>query len=455
MDSQDSKEDKSEKRSIIINKTFVDSDLLPGRYRDSKLIGFVLRVTAKGTKTYCVDTRVKKSRQRVTYAIGIHGKGLTASEARKKAEYIINEYIKRGLNPHEEDDKKLKKLDLERTAEKVARLAGTHTLQSVLTDYLAKKKLKASTAYNYRCVIEANMADWLDMPLIEISRDMISQRHRKVSDKSPGMADNAMRVVRALFTFAGYEYEELSMHPAIAINPVRKLSQQKQWNKLARRQTVIKAHQLAAWYSAVQAVKDSDTARDYLTVILFTGLRKAEAESLRWVDVDLPGKQFCVRDTKNKIPLHLPLTNHLYKILLRRWQQREDDTWVFPGRGAEGHITDVSTTVQKVIKDSGVSFTLHDLRRTFVTIADGLGLGSYTIKKLVNHKDSADVTAGYFVADVERLRQPMEEISLFILKQVEQLPAHGAKRAKAKVVPIKSKDGKDGKTKSKKNTSKV
>ena len=70
----------------------------------------------------------------------------------------------------------------------------------------------------------------------------------------------------------------------------------------------------------------------------------------------------------------------------------------------------------KVIQESGIAFTIHDLRRTFLTVAESLDIPAYAVKRLANHKMSNDVTAGYIVADVERLRQPMQKITDYILK---------------------------------------
>ena len=64
-----------------------------------------------------------------------------------------------------------------------------------------------------------------------------------------------------------------------------------------------------------------------------------------------------------------------------------------------------------MIKASGVPFMLHDLRRSFITVAESLDLSHYAIKRLVNHKISGDVTAGYVVPDVNRLREPMQRIT--------------------------------------------
>jgi integrase len=72
--------------------------------------------------------------------------------------------------------------------------------------------------------------------------------------------------------------------------------------------------------------------------------------------------------------------------------------------------------MKKIIKKSEVSFTLHDLRRTFITVAEGLDISAYALKRLLNHKMNHDVTAGYIVMDVERLREPMQMISKHLLK---------------------------------------
>lgn len=72
--------------------------------------------------------------------------------------------------------------------------------------------------------------------------------------------------------------------------------------------------------------------------------------------------------------------------------------------------------MQKVIQLSGVSFTLHDLRRIFITIAESIDISAYALKRLINHKITNDVTAGYIVSDVERLRKPMEQITAQLLQ---------------------------------------
>lgn len=74
--------------------------------------------------------------------------------------------------------------------------------------------------------------------------------------------------------------------------------------------------------------------------------------------------------------------------------------------------------MEKVIEKTGIKFTVHDLRRTFITIAESLDIPAYALKRLLNHKTSGDVTAGYIIIDVERLRRPMQMITDYILKVI-------------------------------------
>ena len=82
----------------------------------------------------------------------------------------------------------------------------------------------------------------------------------------------------------------------------------------------------------------------------------------------------------------------------------------------------------KVIEETGIPFTVHDLRRTFITIAESLDIPAYALKRLLNHKMASDVTAGYIIIDVERLRKPMQMITDHILLQIglKKSPMHAS-----------------------------
>jgi len=105
--------------------------------------------------------------------------------------------------------------------------------------------------------------------------------------------------------------------------------------------------------------------------------------------------------------------------LLRQRQANTDSLFVFEGNDPTKPMNDPKKQVAKVRAISNVYFNIHDLRRTFITIAESLDVPQYALKQLINHKDARDVTAGYIIMGVERLRQPMNNITNFILEQVK------------------------------------
>ncbi|RFC36654.1 MAG: hypothetical protein DID92_2727743592 [Candidatus Nitrotoga sp. SPKER] len=118
----------------------------------------------------------------------------------------------------------------------------------------------------------------------------------------------------------------------------------------------------------------------------------------------------------------LPLSDFLFNLFQQR-KGIELNEYVFPGSGGIRHITEQRKQMAKVIQESGVSFTIHDFRHTFITIAESQDISAYSLKHLLNHKMNNDVTAGYIINDVERLREPMHTITNYLLKCVGLEPS--------------------------------
>lgn len=394
---------------IKIKKSTVDSAELPiGKdqifYRDIELKGFALRVTASGMKSFVVEKNIGNKVRRIT--LGKYG-ALTAEQARKEAQKIIGQ-IATGIDP---------------IAEKQALKVSVITLEQVFNDYKqARKSLKHNTLYNYERVLNIGFASWKNKPLLSITKDKVAKHHEKLGkENGEAYANLAMRLLRALFNFAAGQYEDSLGKSVITENPVKRLSQTRAWYRVERRQSFIKTHELHPWYLGIQQLQN-ETLRDYLLLIVLTGLRRQEAATLRWDQVDLKARTLTVLDTKNHESHTLPLSNYLYELLLSRSQTRINE-YVFPGTGAAGHIIEPRKQMANVTKCSGIHFTVHDLRRTFITIAEGLDISAYALKRLMNHKMSGDITAGYIVTDVERLRKPMQQITDYFLKCMQVHPS--------------------------------
>jgi len=348
---------------------------------------------------------------------------MTVEAARKEAVKHISKMIQ-GVNPN------AKKKDDEK---------ANITLKAVFADYLASRKsLKAGTVKDYTRLLEVEaFADWLELPLKSLTRDKVQKRHNELGEKSEARANNAMRVLRALFNFAIGRYENNDGEALFTDNPVRRISNAKGWYRVERRTSVIKVSELSTWFHAVQALTDKDgaqaeTVKDYLLLLLFTGLRREEVARLKWSDIDFNEQTLLVRDTKNRIPLMLPLSDFLFALLSRR-QHQAVNQFVFGNlRTRSGRIEDPKKTIYKLREQTGIFFNPHDLRRTFATLVERLDIPAYALKRLLNHKLNGDVTAGYIIMDVERLRKPMQQVTDFILKEAK------VKRS-AEVIGIESK----------------
>jgi integrase len=365
-------------------------------YRDDKLRGFAVRVTAGGTKSFVLEKLIHRRVRRITLG---RCNEIAVETARRQAQKLLGQ-IAEGRDP---------------VAERKRTAASGATLSDVFDSYLAQRNLKPRTAVDYRRIVEVGFADWQRKPLASITRDGVARCFTRLRDEhGPAWANLCMRLLRAVFNFAAGKYADEAGRSPFAANPVRVLSETKAWVKIDRRRNFIKPHELADWYRAVQNLANT-TARHYLLLLIFSGLRRQEAARLRWSDIDLKGRTLTVSDTKNRRPHTLPLSQFLYAMLEERHCCATGE-FVFPGEGRRGHIISLKNSQRNVIETSGVSFTLHDLRRTFTTAAESLDIPGYALKRMLNHADGADVTAGYIVASVERLREPMEKVAEYLAR---------------------------------------
>lgn len=161
---------------------------------------------------------------------------------------------------------------------------------------------------------------------------------------------------------------------------------------------------------------EPEHARHFLLVALFTGMRRAEIARMRWENVDLAGRLIHLPTTKNGDPLDLPMSGFLADLLAERQKSAGDGEWVFPGFGHDRHMNEIKRFLDRVEAGSGVKFTCHDLRRTFITVAESLDIPHYALKRLLNHRADSDVTGGYIVINAERLRAPVERVAAKILE---------------------------------------
>jgi integrase len=405
-------------RSVEILPTGTGKQVL---YWDTELSGFgVLCSGVSDAKTYIAQAKLRTgNRRRVT--IGRCDR-LKVHEARDKARELL---AKMALG----EDPKAK--------------SSVMTLEEALERYLASRKsIKESTKADYRVNLK-HLDDWLPKPLAEITPDMVEQRHALIAENTlagkkvalvnarrkdqarknddPGfdpparpevspraghaLANKVMRVFRAIYSHAEDRNDDLPK------NPVKRLK--RGWYKVPRRDRIIKFEDTPAFYAALGDL-DNTIAADYIRFLLFTGLRRREAAALKWSEIDFGNKTFTIpgKRTKNGKSLTLPMSDLVHDLLVARRQiGKSGDDFVFFANSRSGHIEEPKFAFDQIEEATGIKSSPHDLRRVFATVADSCELNTLAIKALMNHAQPSDVTSGYIIMSVERLRKPAQLVA--------------------------------------------
>ena len=343
-------------------------------YHDTNVSGLTLRVTSTGKKSFVIRKRIKG--KPIMTTLGQYP-AMSLSQARTAARESLNIFSS-GVNPNDK---------------KIEQRVKSITLQEAMNDYISNRRhaLKATTIKDYRAIFNNFLFDWSNKELVSITGSMVAKRHTIIGDRSIYRANATMRLLRAIFNFAISEYEDSNDVPIITHNPVQKI--RRNWYRESVRTNVIEPNDLKDWFRAVNSLPSdkantthknaSKTVKDYLILLLFTGLR-----------------QYIID-------------------LLKTRKETSMGKFIFPGYSPHKALVSPNKQVKKVINDSGVQFLLHDLRRTFATYADSLEIQHNTIKRLMNHKNK-DVTSTHYIhQSVETLRKPMNKITNYILEQVK------------------------------------
>lgn len=390
-------------------------------YFDTEVAGFGIVVGAK-SKTFFAQQGIAGKVVRVT--IG-RFPVFTVEEARKEARGLIGQMSK-GENPTEEKRKKR---------------AQAITLAEALDLHLDSMRAKGSpekTTNAYRYLVSMYLKPWLSKELSAITREEVRLKHKRIAqDVAAGRyakgrarnekhgrnaANEVFQVFRAIWNRARRQHPELPECPTANVD----------WFRVTPPRTALGPESLRVWYEAVIADKNA-VRRDNLLLMLFTGLRRTSAAEVRWDDVDFNRRSLRIPRPKGgeSKAFDLPLSDFLMELFERRRAESAefapDTPWVFPAESASGHIQEPR------IDTASVKWSPHDLRRTFITVAESMDMSSYAMKALVNHSQpSHDVTAGYLSIDVERLRAPQQAITDRLLAICE-----GAGPSSEVVVPLR------------------
>lgn len=400
---------------VKLTKRYVDS--LPYSekteyHQDTELAGFAVCV-GKKTKRYMVNKRINNKLCRVPIS---DASLMTITEAREEAIRIMSALIQ-GEDPTTSAAKK--KQDLENSS-----VIPIPTLMECYDYFKAHKKLTNKTITTYDRQVLTLLEQWLDFPLNDIGKSMIVEKHQELSKASPAQANGAMRVLRSVWNYCRQSFLDNNEDPIIKEHPVAILNAKKDWNVIKPRTRHVAEEDLGNYLKTAVNFKDrsshkqaphSNNARDIQILFLLTGVRLNEGQRLRWNDVDLKAGKIELHDTKNGSNYTFPMGEILWSVMKNRARFRQSSKWVFPSslKKTDTHVTNMTQAYKNLSGEAGLYITPHDLRRTFISVANGLEMSYPVLKKLLNHRESKssdDVTLQYIQISQRQLRDALNNI---------------------------------------------
>ncbi len=249
-------------------------------YYDTELKGFGVRAT-KAALTFFVRSTLRGTTQKPFIPIGEFGT-FTPDLARTKAK----DYLRRldnGENPHPKAQPKVE----------------TITIQDLYRQYISGKKtpLAASSVYQYDSWMNNHFKDWLTLQANTITGSMVLDR-LALMEKNNGMtqAASSIKLLRGLYRLGIALYPGVIVHnPVEAVREVRG----REWSPRKRRMTYIEPSNLPIWFKAVNDYR-LPKGRDFMLLLLYTGLRRNEAARLKWSDIDFKEKTFTFTPEKKR-----------------------------------------------------------------------------------------------------------------------------------------------------------
>ena len=165
---------------------------------------------------------------------------------------------------------------------------------------------------------------------------------------------------------------------------------------------------------------------------LLLGLRESEICGLKWKDIDLFNRVIHIErivsrvksfDTKNKTKLiittpkseksirTLPIPDKLYEILSKIKYQKNDEDYVLTGKKKFMDPRTYYNHYKKILSEIGnLDYTYHDLRHTFATNCNELGIDVKTLMELLGHSNISTTMNIYVHSSLENKRNFINQL---------------------------------------------
>ena len=278
---------------------------------------------------------------------------------------------------------------------------GVTVAEAIERHYTAPRKhpLAASSVALYRKQARLYLAPWLDTPLTRLDPPAVVNMWETIHrEHGQANAVGALRLLSAAWRTARFHDQRIPPFPQL---PRGALSND------APKKSAMPNSALPQWFKELSRVKDGQRRQLWLLGIM-TGMRHNDLKTIRREHVDLAAARLHIPCPKGgaRRAYTIPLSDaalELVSCILRS----HNSEWLFPRNTKSGHIEH-----PEPLPSDGFSIDwgLHDLKRTYASIAAAVLQNDFHVSYLLNHKKKG-VTAGYVQLEVDDVRASQQAVT--------------------------------------------
>lgn len=392
--------------------------------------GLGIIATAKGAKSYILQSKVKGQSMRLTIGkVDVWSIAGAQAEARRLQIQIDNGDDPRQVKADKEADKVAAQLAKEAAASALVIQEGREsvTLGNAWDEYLKVRKPYWGARHyddhvnamqvggekrqrSHKLTQPGTLASLAPVRLIDLTPERVAEWAKVEGLKRPGRARLANRLLTVFLTWCA-EYP--AYRDIVQGNPAKNKSIREMLGKPQRKNDALQREQLAVWFAAVkQAGNPVNSA--YLQALLLTGARTNELTAVRWEDVDFQWGSMTIKDKMQGVRV-IPLPPYLGQLLTALPRRNE---FVFSSPVAKsGHLTDPHAANYKVCDITGLDVTLHGLRRSFASLCEWIEMPAGIAAQIQGHAPQGVREQHYIRRPLDLLRMWHVKIEAWILEQ--------------------------------------
>ncbi|MGA1100821.1 MAG: tyrosine-type recombinase/integrase [Opitutales bacterium] len=382
---------------------------------DGELKGFGVKICKGGRKAYVCQYRLAggragKSRR---YTIGAHGSPWTVDQARVKAKQILGQ-VAQGQDPSELKQEAKKEITVSELCDLYLKHGIGSKKDSTISTDRGRIERHIKPLIGRKKVREINRAEINKfLNAVAMGKTAVDQktglRGRAIVTGGKGTASRTLGLLGGIFTYA----IDLGMLTSNPVHGVKKYPGKKSERFLSHDEFI----RLGKALDDCQKRGLNLKALTIVKLLIFTGARKGEIETLKWESVDFSAGFLRFFDSKTG-QKSVPMNSNAVDILAK-FPRSEFSQFVFPAESGAGYYTG-TTKVWRILRNNAKlqDVRLHDLRHSFASIAVSEGASLPMIGALLGHSNS-ETTLRYAHLQDDPLKAVSENIASTIGKAIK------------------------------------